>query len=271
MKKLMSVILAVALAAVLCCAALADEYPEPEGGKKFNTNWAIFGITVRIVYEEEGYRVYIKSTDPYENEGTEWEYSCFYNEEQDALLSISSSKNPWTTTPETGDEIRGDYEYQDMDEEGQTTVFRINEDGFLTWEDGRGEAGADLVFSDIGDFEGYWKSDDGKMSADIIWCDSEIGDDYGYNVFLHDEGEESVAEYSLHGLYNKETGKLVTTGSVIISRLNAEGVYESEEIQADPEDPREVIFSDLGGGKILLERDNGYELTYDFMGGDSQG
>ena len=54
MKKLMTVIIAVMLA-TLCCAALADEYPEPEGGKKFSTNWAIFGMTVEINYEEEGY------------------------------------------------------------------------------------------------------------------------------------------------------------------------------------------------------------------------
>ena len=90
-------------------------------------------------------------------------------------------------------------------------------------------------------------------------------------MFLHDEGDESYAEYVLHGLYDKETGKLETTGSVTIYRLNAEGGYDIEDIPADPEDPLEIIFSDMGHGRILLERDNGYELVYDIMGGDSQG
>ena len=270
MKKLMCVILAVILAA-LCCAALADEYPEPEGGKKFGTCWAIFGMTAEICYEEEGYRVYIKSTDPYEQKGTEWEYSCFYVEEKDALISVSSSKNPWYMDPELGYEVRGEYEYQGMDDEGRETVFRITEEGFLTWQDGRENAGADLQFSDIGSFKGFWKSEDGKISADIEWSDSEIGDEYGYHVFLHDEGDASYADYVLHGLYNRETGKLVTTGSVTVCRLNADGGYDAEEYPEDTEDPMETIFSDMGGGRILLERDNGYELVYDIMGGDSQG
>lgn len=271
MKKLVSIILAIVMAAMLLCvSASADEVPQPEGGKKFESNWAIFGMTVRIVYEEEGYRVYIRSTDPDTLSGTEWEYSCFYNEEKDALLSVSSSRNPYTMD-QAGDINRGEYEYQDLDDEGQTTVFAINESGMLTWADGRENAGADLEFADIGSFEGFWKSEDGKTSAEITWSDSENGDEYGYNVFLHDEGDESFADYSLHGLYDPETGKLTTTGSVIISRLNAEGGYDVEEVPADPDEPWEIIFSNLGNGRILLERDNGIELVYDFLGGDSNG
>ena len=270
MKKIISLVLALVLAAAVCCAA-ADEYPEPEGGKKFNTNWAIFGMTVEIVYEEEGYRVYIRSTDPDEMKGTEWEYSCFYNEEKDALLSISASKNDYTEDPTTGNIERGDYYYQGMDDEGQTTVFTIDEEGFLNWADGRREDGMDLAFSDIGDFKGFWKSEDGKIFADILWSDSEMDDEYGYDVFLHDEGDESYAEYHLHGLYNQENKKLELTGSVDIYRLNAEGTYDLEIIEADPENPLEIIFSNLGDGRILLERDNGYELVYDELGGESQG
>ena len=48
-------------------------------------------------------------------------------------------------------------------------MFTIDENGSLLWEDGRGEAGADLVFTKIGDFEGFWKSEDGKTYAEISW------------------------------------------------------------------------------------------------------
>ena len=266
MKKLFAMILALTLALTLCCGALAEEVPQPEGGKKFETNWAIFGMTVEIHYEEEGYRVYIKSSDPFEHKGTEWEYSCYYVEAKDALVSVSSSKNDYTEDPETGAMNRGEPAYQELDGEGQEAVFTINENGNLEWRTGRGDEGIDLEFTDIGAFEGYWKSEDGKTSADIYWSDSEIGDEYGYTVYLYDEGDESYANYTLHGLYNPNSGKLVTTGSVSINRLNAEGVYEEEVVPADPDEPWEIIFSSLGGGRILLERDNGYELVYDIMG-----
>ncbi len=271
MKKWISLILAVILAAVLACTAAADEVPQPEGGKKFETNWAIFDMTVEINYEEEGYRVYIRGWDPYELTGTEWEYSCFYNEEKDALLSVSSFKNSIKVDLQSGYDERGPYEYEGLDEEDQTTVFRINENGCLIWEDGRGTDGMDLEFTNIGNFKGFWRSEDGLTWAEIAWNDSEIGDEYGYNVFCHDGDDECYAEYSMHGLYNPETGKLETTGSLIIYRRNAEGGYDMEEYPLDPEEPTEMIFSELGNGKILLERDNGIELIYDFLGGDSQG
>ncbi len=90
MKKIASLILVLALALSLVCAARADEVPQPEGGKKFETGWAIFNTTIRIVYEEEGYRVFIRNTDPSEQKVTEWEYSCYYVEAEDVLKSVSS-------------------------------------------------------------------------------------------------------------------------------------------------------------------------------------
>ena len=269
MKKILALLLGTILLLTFC-AALADEVPQPEGGKKFDTNWAIFDMTVEIYYEEEGYRVYIKHEDPFEHKGTEYEYSCVYNEEKDALLSVSSSKNSFSRDS-AGDLQRGEYEYQGMDDENQTTVFTIDEKGNLIWQDGRGEAGMFLEFTDIGRFEGVWRSEDGKTFSDITWSDSEIGDEYGYTVYLHDEGEDSFADYNTHGLYDPETGKLNVTGSVVISRKNAEGGYDEEEIPANPDDPLELIFSDLGNGRILLERDNGIELIYDILGNPDQG
>ena len=135
MKKIISMILALALALSLVCAAHADEVPQPEGGKKFETGWAIFNTTIRIVYEEEGYRVHIRNTDPSEQKVTEWEYSCYYVEAEDALKSVSSSKHSYTIDPETGDSKDDTTEYDDLDDENTVTVFRITEDGFLNWDE----------------------------------------------------------------------------------------------------------------------------------------
>lgn len=266
MKKMISILLVLCLALSLACtAANAESSPEPEGGKKFHTNWAIFGMTVEIFYEEEGYRVSIRSTDPYEHNGSEWEYSCLYNEEKDVLMSVSSTKASWAEDPATGLDQRIELEYQGFDDEGQTTVFAINEDGRLTWEDGRGQDGADLEFTDIGKFNGFWASGDGTSWAEIAWSDSEIGDEYGYNVFFHEGSSEVSSDYSLHGLYDPKTGKLTVSGPVTVNVLDAEGGYETSE-----ESSAELVFSALENGNILLERDN-LELVYDILGGDSQG
>ena len=268
MKKLMSIILTIILAAMMCCTAAAEEIPQPEGGKKFETNWAIFDMTVRVYYEEEGYRVSITEMDPYELKGIEWEYSCFYSEEQDALLSVSSSKNTCFTDPETGVFTREAPVYQGLDDPDQTTVFTVSEAGCLLWQDGRGDDGADLVFTDIGQFEGSWISEDGSIRAEIEWSDSEIDDEYGYHVFLREGDDLSGAVYRTDGIYDPETGKLETTGTVTVPAPNADG---GKEIPTDPETPASLIFSDPGNGKIRLEKGNEViELTYDFLGG-SQG
>ena len=270
MKRFLSLVLILALAvSLLCAAAHAEEVPEPEGGKKFGTNWAVFGMTVYVNYEEEGYRVYIRSSDPAGKKGEEWEYSCVYNEEKDALISVSSSKNGWTADPKTGGVLRGENEYQGFDAEDQETVFTVGGNGRLIWEDGRGQAGADLEFTDIGTFEGFWCSGDGRTWAEISWSDSELDDNYGYNVYLFEGDDERSVEYSLHGLYSPETGKLTVSGRGFVYVRNADGGYDFEELPADPEPA--ATFSHPEGGIILLEREPAVELIYDPLGGNSVG
>ena len=261
MKRIISMILALALALSLVCAAHADEVPQPEGGKKFETGWAIFNTTIRIVYEEEGYRVFIRNTDPSEQKVTEWEYSCYYVEAEDVLKSVSSSKHSYTIDPETGDSKDDKTEYEDLDDENTVTVFRITEDGFLNWEDGRGQDGTDSDFSKIGDFEGVWRSEDNYVWAEFEWNDSE--EDYGYYVYLHRGFDDVYAEFTAQGLYNPETGKLtVKTIVPVATNTLKDGAYETKY----DEDEYELVFSELGGGKILFEAENGVELTYDIMG-----
>ena len=261
MKKIASMILVLTLALSLVCAARADEVPQPEGGKKFETNWAIFNTTIRIVYEEEGYRVHIRNMNPTEQKVTEWDYNCYYVEAEDALKSVSSSKHSYIFDPETFEDKDDTTEYDDLDDENTVTVFRITEDGFLNWEDGRGQAGADSAFSKIGSFEGVWRSEDNNVWTEIEWNDSE--EEYGYYVYLHRGFDDVYAEFTAQGLYNPETGKLtVKTIVPVATNTLKDGAYETKY----DEDEYELVFSELGGGKILFEAENGVELTYDIMG-----
>ena len=166
MKKLASTILAIAMVlTMICTTAFAEEIPQPEGGKKFEINWAIFNVTVQIVYEEEGYRVLIRNWDPTELKGIEWEYNCVYNEEKDVLESFSSRKHTYILNPDTGDFTYNPAEYDDFDLDDNMTVFAINENGSLVWTDGRGQDNIDLEFTNIGNFEGAWRSEDSACNG----------------------------------------------------------------------------------------------------------
>lgn len=112
MKKTMSFILALMTALTLICtAALADSVPQPEGGKKFESNWGMMCGLIEIVYEEEGYRVSVDLYNQAENTGTQWEYSCYYNEQKDILESISSRKIGYALNLLTMVKAYGEYEY----------------------------------------------------------------------------------------------------------------------------------------------------------------
>lgn len=272
MKKALCAILAavIALSLSLFCTgapARADETPQPEGGKKFETNWAIIGETVRIVYEEEGYRVQIRNWDPPEMQGIEWEYSCFYNEEKDALLSVSSCKHTYTLDPDTFDQVYQPDEYDDLDDESTVTVFTIDGKGNLLWQDGRGDAGADLEFTDIGRFDGVWRSGDGTTTAEIEWDDSE--ENYGYRVFVREGDDDCVSEYSTTGLYDPKTGRLETAGTLTILTKNEEGAYNPESV----EELQKLVVTGLGDGRIRVEKNDGsaVELEYDIDGETSAG
>ena len=49
MRKLISTLLAIMMLGVFACAASADAVPQPEAGKKFESDWAIAGGLAQIV------------------------------------------------------------------------------------------------------------------------------------------------------------------------------------------------------------------------------
>lgn len=269
MKKLMSILLTLILAMTLVCTAAADEVPQPEGGKKFETHWAAQNTVVRIDYEEEGYRVSVVSEIPAEGTGIEWFYNCYYHPEDDTLVSISSSKQTYTFTPvepfengefdpeqamdEDDEKTYAPAEYDGFDDEDTVSVFSIDEKGRLNWKDGHENAGADLEFANIGRFGGDWTNDDEGVHVTIEWaCDS-----FFYVVVIHRVSPDGAqhAIYAMTGLYNEETEKLECTGAVyMVGEDNKLG--EGEECDA--------FFSIMENGGILYETANGIELEEDF-------
>ena len=127
MKKMTCILLAVVMLFLAAWAA-ADEIPQPEGGVKFESDWAVENGTAEIYYEEEGYRVFIRIERPGDLTGSEFEYSCYYHEDTDSLVSISALRNDYTVNPDTGEPVyEQDNAYEGIDEEGKETVFTIEE------------------------------------------------------------------------------------------------------------------------------------------------
>ena len=263
MKKFLSILLAAAMFILPAYAVFADEaveeVPQPEAGKKFDTDWALFGMTVSIVYEEEGYRVDIRGYEPADGSGAVWEYACWYNEEKDVLESVVSMKYTFSLNMETGEEVIGDFEYDDFDEENQVTVFAVNENGKLTWKDGRGQDGADLEFTNIGRFDGTWVDQDQKVWVEITWSDDE--NDYGYEVLVHTEGDGSIPDVPMKGLSIVETGKLECLDSEAFAEWFDNGPENME-------DPAECLHF-MENGNLFLESMELELVNYDLLPDES--
>ena len=257
MKKLISVLLAIMMLGAIACTASADEVPQPEAGKKFESNWAIAGGLAQIVYEEQGYRVMLEITKD-DGTGSTWEYSCYYLEDKDCLSAVSSSKTNFRIDPDTGDRIPGETVYDGDEEKG--TEFTIDADGFLIWKDGHEDAGAGLKFANIGEFEGVWKNEAAETEAEFRW-NGATADEMFYTVYIlrgKTDGE-TYASFLMNGTYDPATGKLTADGTCTVFKKNAEGKYVTE----NDGETYDAVFSRMEDGRVLFETDNGIELEYD--------
>ena len=258
MKKLIGILMAIMMLAAFACAASADEVPQPEAGKKFESDWAVPGGIAQIVYEEEGYRVTLEK-DEADGTGSLWQYSCYYHEDTNTLLSVSSSRTAYTIRPETGDKVYGDAVYEGLDEENQETEFAIGADGYLTWKDGHDDAGAGLKFTNIGRFEGVWKNEAEEVNVEFLW-NGASEEEMFYTVYITRGKTDGdlYTNFLMNGLYDAADGKLTADGTCTVFKKNAEGEYDSEE---DGES-YDAIFSMTEDGKVLYETANGIELEY---------
>ena len=262
MKKLIGILLAVMMLGALVCAASADEVPQPEAGKKFENDWAIPDGLVQIYYEEEGYKISL-DIEKEDGTGAVWEYSCYYHEDTDNLVSVSSSRTNYTVNPDTGDKVYGEIAYEGIDEENQGTEFSIDADGFLIWKDGHDDAGAGLKFANIGRFDGVWRNEAEEVEAEFLWNGYEA-DDLHYTVYItrgRTDGDR-YAQFLMVGNYDPATGKLTAQGTCTLYTKNASGEYDYSE---DGES-YDAVFSRLEDGKLLFETANGIELEFDIMG-----
>ena len=266
MKKWMGFLLAFMMLFAVVGAVSADEVPQPEAGKKFESWWAIPGGVAQIFYEEEGYRVMIDVTAD-DGTGAIWEYACYYHEDTDNLVSVSSARRNYTVNPDTGEIAEAaDYAYEGLDEENQSSEFSIDADGFLIWNDAREGMGAGLKFADIGAFDGVWKNEGEEAEVEFLW-NGQTEDGMFYTVYVT-TGKKDADQYALYlmnGTFDPAARKLTAEGTRTVFTKNASGEYDSE----DDGESYEAVFSITEDGKLLSEGD-GTVLAYDLMGHPQQ-
>ena len=261
MKKLMGILLAVMLC-VLACAAFADEVPQAEAGKKFESDWACLGGRAEIYYEEQGYRIML-TIEKDNNSGSVWEYSCYYHEDTDSLVSATSSRTDFTISSENGERVYGVSTYEGFDDKEHYAEFTIDQDGCLIWNDHREDAGAGLKFANIGRFEGLWKNQKEEVEVQFMW-NGLTADEMFYTVYItrgKTDGD-TYAQFLMNGTYDPATGKLSANGTCTTFKKNADGKYDS----SDDGESYDAVFSKAEDWKLLFETENGIELEYDLLG-----
>lgn len=256
MKKLVSILLAVMMLGVFACAAFAEDVPQPEAGKKFESNWAIGGGLVQIDYEEAGYKVCVEIIRD-DGTGSVWEYSCVYDENIDSLASVSSMRKDYIIDEDTLDQVFGEAAYEGFDDEKTVTTFTIDDHGCLIWADGHDDAGAGLEFANIGHFNGKWANAENETTAEIIWNGATEAELF-YTVYITigtAEADQYVS-YIMSGVYDPATAKLNADGIRTIFTKNADGEYDSN----DDGEVYNAAFSKTEDGAVLLETDHGIVL-----------
>ena len=260
MKKAIRILFVCTLILGLFLAsACADEFPQPEGGMKFEGNWAMMNGLIEIVYEEEGYRVSVDLFQQDDNTGTLWEYSCLYNEETDSLLSLSSSKTAYTMDLHTLDRTFGECAYEGLDVDNNGSSFALTESGSLEWKDGHENIGQDLEFTPIGRFEGVWRNDEEDIYTEFHWQGLLDENQFFYSIFVG-QGDENL---HLAGMYNPDSQKLECYDTDIIPIESMEDFFLAQ----DAEKPYHAVFTDAGNAQIQFASEKGtYTLEYDLLG-----
>ena len=229
MKKLTALVLAL-LMVFACCVAMADEAEvkdNPEMVELFDSDWVSGTSHIMIFPYGEEANVQIMN----DNETVLWMYTCKYDAEQKALVTIPGEVNTKHVreVDEEGSETGRTVEYEDG-----AAVFSLDADGNLIWKDEKEDAGAGRVYEKIGWFRGDWECtgpDGAEYTAYIIWDLEEVEEENGpkvytgYKVNIIKGGKDGVLLFwDYAGQYDAETGELKVTGAKSYMMEETDGI-----------------------------------------------
>ena len=213
MKKWMALLTALVMT-VLCAAATAEEKTETaavnqEALKLFSSEWADGFASIKVYAEEDYWRVYIVN----ESGSTEWEYSCRFDEAEQALISRDEEANVKTeiSIDEEGSEI----DRKDVYSDGKAR-FSLNGEGKLIWKDEKEDAGAAYAFEKIGWFQGVWIAGEDIDSRWELYCYWDVDEPTeaetysGYKVEIERYEGEAYTHWTYGCNYDPENNTLTS-------------------------------------------------------------
>ena len=266
MKKLTAIILAMIL--TLGCTALAEESSMPADAEPFEGVWQCGRATIAMYWEEEGFKVLITwGSSAWEH--TEWQYSCFYMEEDHTLSSVPFGTRTEFVYGDGGELVSAAEVYNDGE-----AVFSLDQEGYLLWQDMKENAGdgmrfeklpeepADLTFATIGDamsaegFTGIAGGDDEHYAAVV-----KLNGTYLRVVANVDDEARRLGEATLEYADADTLEAAFEAYNTYIATLPI--AYE-EEITAQPLTQDEL--DALAGKTLLSVEEAGYEFSSSEMG-----
>lgn len=124
-------------------AAEDDAVPQPEAAKAFDGVWQCGRASIEMYWEEEGFRVLIAwGGSAWEH--SEWQYSCYYHEEDNTVVSMPFGTRTEYVYGEDGALVSATEAYND----GAAT-FLLDEEGYLIWQDEKENAGEGMRFEKL--------------------------------------------------------------------------------------------------------------------------
>ncbi len=267
MKRFLLVVLALAMMAGIVFAEEGTA-PMPDGAKAFEGVWQCDRASIAVDREEEGFKVLITwGSSAWEH--TEWQYSCYYKDEDQTLAAVPFGTRTDFVYGDDGGIVSATEIYQDGE-----AVFSLDAEGYLIWQDQKENAGegmrfeklpeepASLLFATIGEAmasEGYT----GIAGSDSEHYVAVVRQDDAY-IRLVADLDEKAKELSDATLEYVDADTLEAAFAAYNAHIETLPVAYEEEITAQPKSQEEL---DALAGKTLLEAETaGYESSSSAMG-----
>ncbi len=245
-----------------------DEQPMPAGAGAFEGVWQCDRASVAMYWEEAGFKVLITwGSSAWEH--TEWEYSCYYHEDDNTAVSL-----PFGTRTEVVYDDHGEIASMTTVYEDGEAVFSLDEEGKLIWQDMKENAGDGMRFEKLPEEPAVLSfATIGDAMASEGFTDIMGADDQHFVVAVEKDGAyiRLVADLDDEARRLGEAVQEYVDADTLEAAFNAYNEYVKtlpvayeEEITAAPLSQEEL---DALAGKTLLElEDAGFEHSSSEMG-----